>query len=253
MRFLLVPLMLLSVGVAFSAELTFTAKQAIKKRKRIVKQIEKDREEKIERVRQEAEARAEAERKKLIEILEQERARAGRVQNWTQVTALTAEIKRIKEGPLFPKEGKLGENDEGPPKAVRAPKPAINKPSPNEAVASVSIVRGAEKRELINGMTAYSNRSYVWRNVPAGLPVKNFARINLGHPNDTVEYRVSKPGYVYLVADAGEDIEGWEKTPLTVNFTSHHFRLMSVWRKPHRIGVYRLHQNHFQGPVLLLP
>ncbi len=107
-----------------------------------------------------------------------------------------------------------------------------------------------------NDARAYSNRKYIWKNIPEDFPLKKFAQVP-GGGRASLTATVTKSGYIYITsATADNDVltkAGWKKTSHIINYTDSGFSEMSVYRKFVEKGEFVINRLSWQGPILLLP
>jgi hypothetical protein len=104
---------------------------------------------------------------------------------------------------------------------------------------------------------AYSNRQYVWKNVPEALRSWQFAKKD-GGARPIIEAVPGSDGYVYLATapqQKGINLDGWEAVQgWTFNYTAAGNTPMAVYRRPAKAGetVY-IPQGNWTGGIVLAP
>lgn len=130
--------------------------------------------------------------------------------------------------------------------------PAALKAAPAVTVSG----RGFTTGVLKNGATAYGNRRYVWRAVPAALAGWRFTRTD-GGERAAITAVPAADGHVYAATctrQDGIDMAGWEETGLTFHYTDRGRSVMTVFRKKANTGEkVTIPQGNWTGGVVLAP
>ena len=142
---------------------------------------------------------------------------------------------------------------------VAIKKDPLNRPSFSDAVLEIS--SGANPLQpFANRKRAFTNRSYVWGDVPPGFKLKKFAQ-GKGGSQEPVNIEVKSAGIVYI-AMSSEDKEnvasflqqhGWEPTEHRFSYNARGKTVMYVYRKLLAAGKYKIPRVNFSGPTILSP
>lgn len=127
--------------------------------------------------------------------------------------------------------------------------------------AEIEIISGAAKfQPFANGTRAFTNRRYVWRDIPDDFPLKRFAAIEGGGTN-VVHINLKTDGMVYIAFSTEAQLPAaqfarankWEPTELAFSYNAQGKTRLFVLQKFLRAGEYRFPRIGFAGPVFLLP
>jgi len=127
--------------------------------------------------------------------------------------------------------------------------------------AEIEIISGAAKfQPFANGTRAFTNRRYVWGDIPDDFPLKRFAAVE-GGGTKVIHINLKTAGMVYIAFSTEAQLPAaqfakaskWEPAELTFSYNAQGKVKMFVLQKFLRAGEYRFPRIGFAGPVFLLP
>ncbi len=134
-------------------------------------------------------------------------------------------------------------------------------PMPTQAPVHVSTtnfdIDGAkfEMAPLAKGSKIYSNRDYVWINVPDKFSGGKFTRMSGGVPAQ-MTLTAKKDGMVYFataLSQPGVDVRGWAKTGDTLNYSDGAKTVMTVFGREVKAGdEVKIPQGNWVGSAVLV-
>lgn len=127
--------------------------------------------------------------------------------------------------------------------------------------AEIEIISGAAKfQPLANGTRAFTNRRYVWGDIPDDFPLKRFSAVD-GGGTKAIHVNLKTTGMVYIAFSAEAQLPAaqfarahkWEPAELSFSYNAQGKTKMFVLQKFLRAGEYKFPRLGFAGPVFLLP
>jgi serine/threonine protein kinase len=156
-----------------------------------------------------------------------------------------------------------GQNGDTAASAVSIPKNAapeysvIRSAFDIEHAADLEVLEGAGTRlPLENGNKLFNNRGYVWKWLPKDFPPMEY-HVLTGGGSEPEKIRVTKAGWIYVaipLADFADtaQADGWERIPITCEYTDVHKTKMTFFRRRHDVGEYTF-QRRWAGPFIMVP
>ncbi|MEM7393269.1 MAG: hypothetical protein AAF492_13075, partial [Verrucomicrobiota bacterium] len=186
-----------------------------------------------------------------IKHLEPVKAESIRSEDVDGARKAAKELDRAKENYRSIRAG-LTKNE---PPAPPAPRPTKILPARLEVKSGFTSIK-----PLRNRQAAYSNRKYVWMNIPDDFPFSQFAMVP-GGGTAPIKGSVTTSGWLYAAINEEADAsrlknlaeKGWEKTTMEFAYSAGGGTKMVVYKKRMRRGPFTLPRMHWSGPVLLLP
>ena len=123
---------------------------------------------------------------------------------------------------------------------------------PDEQTALIYPVSGFKSIEPFrNKVRSWSNRDYVWSDIPTNVTFGKFARTP-GDDTTPLVFTVKNSGYVYVI-DRVHPGTGWTSTGTYCVYTDKSKSKMTIYKRRYTPGKYSIKQNGWAGPVLLIP
>ena len=119
------------------------------------------------------------------------------------------------------------------------------------------IVDGAafEMSPLIEGAQAFSNRDYVWLEVPDTFKGGQFTRLGGGTPAQ-IKATLRRDGTLYIataLSQPGVDLKGWTKTDQTLRYSDRDKTVLNVFKRAVKAGeAIEIPQGNWTGSLVLL-
>ena len=127
--------------------------------------------------------------------------------------------------------------------------------------ADYKVLSGAEDwQPFANKARAYTNRGYVWTEIPPACPLKQFTPVAGGN-NTPLQIQVTSPGWVFIAFSQGNQDQvqaylaqhAWQPTPYTFAYNADGGTSMRIFRKQLTAGEYEIPRINFSGPFLVQP
>ncbi|QDU48076.1 hypothetical protein [Gimesia panareensis] len=127
--------------------------------------------------------------------------------------------------------------------------------------ADYKVLSGAEDwQPFANKARAYTNRGYVWIDIPPACPLKQFTPV-VGGKNTPLQIHVTSPGWVFIAFSQGNQDQvqaylarhAWQPTPYTFAYNADGGTSMRIFRKQLTAGEYEIPRINFSGPFLVKP
>lgn len=104
---------------------------------------------------------------------------------------------------------------------------------------------------LADGAPAFSNRSYIWNNLPAGYRGWKYL-LTPGGELDSIRITPKNDATVHMISQFTADISGWQRTPDSVNYSDRSNAKAGIFTRPIGKGLrLDVHQPGFIGGILI--
>jgi hypothetical protein len=115
---------------------------------------------------------------------------------------------------------------------------------------------GFEVARLDNGEQAFSNRTYVWENVPERFRGWRITRTNGGERAE-IQVQSQRDTTVHIAtasSQTGMDLQGWQKSEATFAYTDRGHTAMAIFSRAVKTGEeVVIAQGNWTGGLVLLP